>query len=119
MKSKKAFWLSSSFVICLVLVVVVGSITTPQEYKQNANFYLPFPADQTVLLGDLFVMKRDFILIWTSSESGPAKPYFIFFNTCINIPFKLTSIHNSSVSQTDVIVCNIWGGIYYRVPIIS
>ncbi len=119
MNSKKAFWLSSSFVICLVLVVVVGSITTPQEYKQNANFYMPFAFDQTVLLGDLFVMKRDFIFVWTSSESGPAKPYFIFINSCLNIPFKLTSPHHSAIAQTDVIVCNIWGAMYFRVPIIS
>src|SRR4026209_1516803 len=119
MKSKKALILSLLLVIALVSVVVAVNSRVPQEYLQNQMFFLPFPAGQNVLLGDLFEMRRETIIVWVSEQSGPTNRYFIFINSCINIPIKLTSPHHSAIAHTDVVVCNIWGAIYFRVPINS
>ena len=109
MKAKKVLILSLLLVIALVSIVVALNSSVPQEYQQNQMFFLPFPLDQNVLLGDLFEMRRGIIFMWMSEQSGPTNRYFIFINSCLNIPIKLTSSHHSAIAQTDVIVCNVWG----------
>lgn len=119
MKAKKVLILSLLLVIALVSIVVAVNSAVPQEYQQNQMFFRPFPLGQNVLLGELFEMRRGIIFVWVSEQSGPTNRYFIFINSCLNIPFKLTSAHNSAIGQTDVIVCNIWGAMYFLVPINS
>ncbi len=119
MKSKKVLVLSLLLVIALASIVIAVNFAVPQEYQQNQMFFRPFPLDQNVLLGDLFEMRRGIIFVWVSEQSGPTNSYFIFINSCLNIPIKLTSSHHSAIAQTDVIVCNIWGAMYFRVPINS
>jgi len=119
MKSKKALILLLLLVLALASIVVAVNSAVPQEYQQNQISFRPFAVGQNVLLGELFEMRRGIIFVWVSEQSGPTNRYFIFINSCLNIPFKLTSPHNSAIAQTDVIVCNIWGAMYFLVPIIS
>ena len=119
MNWKKVILWSLPLVTALVIMMIVVRPGNTQEYNQFKDGFNSLASGQTVFLSEGVEMRRGVIFVWVSRESGFSQPYLVFSNTCTNIPFKFTSVHDNSVNQVEVIVCNIEGDTYYRVPISS
>jgi hypothetical protein len=122
MNWKKAFrWsllLVAALFMIIVIIVVLGHEST-QAYYRFQNAFSSLPAGQTIWLSDGVEMRREGSFLWVLKEKGISRAYLLFFNTCTRIPYELTSVHDNSVALTEVIVCNVMGDMYYRVPITS
>jgi hypothetical protein len=119
MNWKKVFRWSLLLAVALVIGITFLGLESTQEYYRFKNSFNTLPAGQTIWLSDGVEMRRGGIFLWVLKEQGISRPYLLFLNTCTRIPYELTSVHDNSVALTEVIVCNIMGDMYYRVPITS
>jgi hypothetical protein len=118
MKMNKAFLWLLLFVVVLVILLVTVRTGSAQEYYQFNDAFSTLPSGQTIILSAGVEMRLDALSV-SVTQHGIPKKYLVLLNTCSRIPYELTSVHDNSVAQTDVIVCNIRGGFYYRVPLTS
>jgi hypothetical protein len=119
MNWKKVFLWSLVLVMALVIMMIVLSVENTQEYNQFKDGFSSLPSGQTIFLSDGVEMRREAVFVWVTQKPGLPQQRLVFPNTCTKIPYKLTSVHDNSVAETVVIVCNIMGDMYYRVPITS
>jgi hypothetical protein len=114
MNSKKVFLWSA---MALVIMIIVISHINTQEYYQFEDSFGSLPPNRTIVLSQGVEMRRGAKFQLILNEKGLSRPYSVFFNTCTRIPYEMISPHHDAVAQTDVIVCNILGKMYYRIPI--
>ena len=119
MNRKKIFLWSLLLVVAFIILMKVLSLGSTQEYYQFRGSFSSLPSGQTIFLSDGVEMRREGILLWKTQKRGLSQQYLVFPNTCRRIPYELTSVHDNSVAQTEAIVCNIQGHMYYRLPITS